>query len=86
MAYKQATDFGRLPSDQLGIENAWLAWMVNQTVWLEGSAIDAKLQERDSRGKLKYKPEDVFANHRKPQPKGSITVLIENSEGTDFTF
>lgn len=48
----------------MGIRHAWLAYQFNEIIWLDGRGLEAKLNERDDKGRPVYTPEMVFSVDR----------------------
>jgi|GEM_PF-3261228 len=58
--YQRAKEFSLNPSDEMGIEGAWLRWMFNNSVHTFGTWMENKLNEQGRDGKPLHRIERLL--------------------------
>lgn len=84
--YNQCKELNQIPSEVVGIrDSAYLAWQFNNAVFYWGRHVDARMNERDKKGRPKNRIEDVLGIPRKVKPI-NVGSMLANRKKAAYRF
>lgn len=63
-----AKSYQQRPSALMGIEDPWVAYMLDRAVFVVGNQVEAKYEERDKEGKRRHTLEECLGIEMQPKP------------------